>query len=212
MKGYRLFSRRPGNVYPPVARARSSAKNASAAASAIQDHSNTNDVSHKCGLSPPTFWDRNSLSSNRIRKNAVVLLDNTGKVLQNYASQAEAGAALGLSAPQVSNAVRVGHIPKVSCRWIMFSRKFKSAIVFNASSVRIFRQLFRLYQLGTNRLRAQLQPGSVYPTAGAERAGRIPHIMKVLSSSFFFCVVAAFVSNVHAKRTCQVIHPQMYHW
>jgi len=45
-------------------------------------------------------------------KKAVVLLDGSGKVLKEFASQSEAGVALGLSPVVVSNAVRSGRVAK----------------------------------------------------------------------------------------------------
>jgi len=60
----------------------------------------------------------NSQASKLSAGKAVVLLDSTGKVLQKFASQSEAGAALGLSPAQVSNAVRGSRVAKVGLRQI----------------------------------------------------------------------------------------------
>jgi hypothetical protein len=60
----------------------------------------------------------NSQASKLSAGKAVVLLDSTGKVLQKFASQSEAGAALGLSPAQVSNAVRGSRVAKVGMFYI----------------------------------------------------------------------------------------------
>lgn len=64
-------------------------------------------------LYPPVEASRDTHASGLNAGKAVVLLDSTGEVLQKFASQSEAGAALGLSPVQVSNAVRGSRVAKV---------------------------------------------------------------------------------------------------
>ena len=85
-------------MYPPADDARSSAKlSSSAATNKTHGSPNATEVSRK---------PHSSRIVPSSRKKAVVLLDDTGRVIEAFSSQHEASLKLGLSPSEVSYAVR----------------------------------------------------------------------------------------------------------
>jgi len=104
--GCRIFQRRPDNIYPPIAVADGTRPESTSKVQSVASR-----LTGPSNASENYYFSAKSVSSSMQRaRNAVVLLDEAGKVLRSFGSPSEAVVALALTLQAVSKALQGSHI------------------------------------------------------------------------------------------------------